>query len=1431
MPGNTTSLYSVTGSQATVSGTNTSGLYGTTGAVTVGSSAYGNANVAGYLPVYGGNILANIITANGVVVSGTVTATTFIGNVTGNISGNIVAPGSNTEIIYNDSGVLNGSANLTYDELTNVLSTGTVSAQANLTALGNVQGQFLLGNGAFISGLPAGYSNVDVTNFLANGFGSNTITTTGNVSVGNLAVGTNATITNDLTVGGTIFGTFSGNITGNLVVPGANTEIIYNNSGNAGASSDFTFDDATNVMTVNGTANVGVLTATGNITGNYIFGNGSQLTGLPATYGNANVANFLATGFGSNTITTTGNITAGYFVGNGSALTDITAANVTGTVANATYALSANSATFAGTVTTNAQPNITSVGNLTSLTVTNDALVGGNLTVNGNITYINSNTVTINDKFINVANNAVTSNAANGGGIGVGPVGSEYATWSFSDANTAWQSNIKIESPSLTTTGNVTAGNVITSAQVQAATAVITGNVIAGNILTDQGDFSGNVTANYFLGNGSLLTGVISSLSGNLAGNIEGNGFGLANAAFVTATGNVTANYFIGDGSQLTNLPPGDYSNANVANYLPTFSGNVGAGNVIFTSTTGRLYVNEIQGLAGAGLSIASDGTEDINLNADTVRIGDNNADATLATHGTGDLILRTHAGSASEGNIRIYDGASGNIDITTNGSGVVNIAGTGGLRVSDGITASGNITTTADIRGNVLYAQGNVISFGDNDDPDDFIQFVPTVGMVFSTNGTQRLNLTSGQVQATGALSATTTITAQSGNITATAGNVVASGNVVGNYFIGNGSQLTGIVTSPGGSNTQIQYNNNGSLAGNAAFTFNQATGLVSATGNIIAANLQTNNLLHFTGDSIIIDHDGTIGLNSTIAIGSNVANSLNEDAIHIGRISGVDTFRMIYAIGLGAATHEQGPVGNAAIAIGQAAGRIQQGEDAIAIGRLAGSDDQPARSVLIGASAGYQGVGSTIGNNAIGIGAYAIGNAVANSIVIDAAATDTDRTDGLFQGFYVRPVRNDTTNVGNVMFYNTTSRELIYANTISIAGNITGGNVTATSTVTGTLANLGNIRINAANIFNTNSSNISAVTNPARIILGNITATGIDSIGNAAVVTGGTGTLGNTAAVFTGTTISNFTTLSANVSNNSTRLAGLQTFMVLNGNTSNFGYEPTTGPRAFTVFNNQLRVGTSDLVGVAGQNGTRVTSAAMAFNQLRISPTSNVATGFGGISEFTLYRASPSSKGGTTFAAAANIGNVIGHSISMPAAIGANGQPNSPSLVTTVYHPSNVSTYGVSIDNQFRQATDYHFLRCDDNAAINYMGSIARMHSRMANSATTTGTININKNNGQAQRIELTGNVTIGDLQNFVTTSTNGSTTFSEEDNVRVYIVQGATGYTVTMPTGNTSIRYLGNTSTVSNVANTTSCLNITAINTAAGAQYLINIQTYGA
>jgi len=84
---------------------------------------------------------------------------------------------------------------------------------------------------------------------------------------------------------------------------------------------------------------------------------------------------------------------------------------------------------------------------------------------------------------------------------------------------------------------------------------------------------------------------------------------------------------------------------------------------------------NDIISAGGADISIIPNGAGDVNLGADAVQIGDNNADATLTTQGTGDLILNTNNGT-NAGTITLSDGVDGNINIAPNGNGVVQGSG-----------------------------------------------------------------------------------------------------------------------------------------------------------------------------------------------------------------------------------------------------------------------------------------------------------------------------------------------------------------------------------------------------------------------------------------------------------------------------------------------------------------------------------------------------------------------------------------------------------------------------------------------------------------------------------------------------------------------------------------------------------------------------------
>jgi len=132
------------------------------------------------------------------------------------------------------------------------------------------------------------------------------------------------------------------------------------------------------------------------------------------------------------------------------------------------------------------------------------------------------------------------------------------------------------------------------------------------------------------------------------------------------------------------------------------------------------LVTHNIITTSNRSINLIPNGTGDVNLSADTVKIGDADANATITTNGTGDLILNTNSGTNS-GTITIADGANGLISIAPNGSGTFQITAntidfdgdldvSGDAVVGDDITvagrASGHVTTDDD--GSFDLAVGN---------------------------------------------------------------------------------------------------------------------------------------------------------------------------------------------------------------------------------------------------------------------------------------------------------------------------------------------------------------------------------------------------------------------------------------------------------------------------------------------------------------------------------------------------------------------------------------------------------------------------------------------------------------------------------------------------------------------------------------------------
>lgn len=374
------------------------------------------------------------------------------------------------------------------------------------------------------------------------------------------------------------------------------------------------------------------LTVSGNISGSYYSGNGRNLTGIVAntTYNNSNVAAFLPTYTGN--ITADNIVITGVFVGNGASLSQITGPNVVGVVSTA------------ATVTTNAQPNITSVGTLTALSVTGN-ITGNNILGNGSqLTGMYGNADVVAN-LASLGSNPVTTTANVTAAYFIGDGSQLTGIGNAPDANTL--------------TGNTLSSNVVYSSLTTVGTLsslVVSGNAVANISIANRFETTGNVEA-----------------SGNVtAGNVLASGM-------IESTGNIaTSGYFVGDGSQLSSL--------NIPTAVSIANGNASVECESFGSSNVYIYFGSGD-FARFGESPATPGLHGLFT---TGFVSTSNLQANLARV-LGGMLVGTNLTAA--GNVTANT-ITGNISINTAG----NITG-------NNVTGNTSITTAGDITGNVLLA------------------------------------------------------------------------------------------------------------------------------------------------------------------------------------------------------------------------------------------------------------------------------------------------------------------------------------------------------------------------------------------------------------------------------------------------------------------------------------------------------------------------------------------------------------------------------------------------------------------------------------------------------------------------------------------------------------------------------------------------------
>ena len=528
---------------------------------------------------------------------------------------------------------------------------GIVQVSSELTSNANITASFFIGNGSQLTGVAA-----------SNAESAGTVTASAQPNITSVGTLVSLTVTGNANVGGILTDNYyyaNGTPIDFQQTGGSNTQIQFNNDGNFGGNSNFTFDSVTGNVTIPNNLNWGDGGGIYNYDVEQIIlapNVANDNTGLNLqNFGNAYLYGHSEVIISSNTIGTVNDWT---FSADGN-LT----APAAGTI-DAGNLVTANFVT--GTLTTNAQTNITSVGTLSGLDVSGLSNLGpvsnltitggtsgyylstdgnGNLswqavasgtaivngtsnvdiaTANGNITMSvdgNTNIVTITgtsaniNGILNVTGNIISGNDNLGNAA--------YATYFIgSGANLT---NIPASNISGQVANALVAGTVYTAAQPNiTSVGTLTSLDVTGNITSGNANLGYTVTAEYYVGNGSLLTGIATAttaaavangtsnvnipfVDGNINLSVSGN----ANVLVVTGTGaNIAGNASVDGNLFATNIISGGGTGGSIT----------GANLVSANYFTGTLTTNAQPNITSVGtltnLNVSG------NLTANTFQMG-----------------------------------------------------------------------------------------------------------------------------------------------------------------------------------------------------------------------------------------------------------------------------------------------------------------------------------------------------------------------------------------------------------------------------------------------------------------------------------------------------------------------------------------------------------------------------------------------------------------------------------------------------------------------------------------------------------------------------------------------------------------------------------------------------------------------------------------
>ena len=759
-------------------------------------STYGNANVGAFLTTYTGNITAGNVIANTIIsptaIAATITSTgnlniTALGAInltspnviaSGNIVANNIITGSGAGGSFTGANLIsagNISATTWLNLYTaNVIESGSSIFYTNARVLSNIT--------AYLAANPQGgtFGNADVSAFLS--------TYTGNLAAGNLVL-----------TGGII-----DNVGVLSIATTSNSNIELSAAGNGRILLDgqaWPDTDGVNgyVLQTNGTGNL--------------------FWAAPASsFANANVGAFLAT--------YTGNISAGNVIANTILSPTAIAATITSTgnlniIAAGAINLTTTNVLVSGNVVANTfiatgsgSAELTSTSNILLSAAGNLNLTSSNVFVNGNLVLQGAlSGLTLTTSSIAEGSNLYYTNARVVSNV-IAYLAANPASVSFGNAN--------VGSFLTTYTGNISAGNVIANSFVSptatSATLTSTGNLnitAAGtiNLTTSNVLVSGNVVANNFISTGAgsgevaSTSNLLLSAAGNLnltSSNVFVNGNLVLRGELIGLTLTTSS---IAEGSNLY------YTNArvhsNVISTLPTYTGNIGAGNLILTGgIIDNVGVLSISTTGNSNIELVANGTGRILLDGQSWPDTDGLTGYVLQTNGTGNLFWAAPTASSSFSNANVSSFLSTYTGNLTAGNVIAN-SFVSPTATSATLTSTGNLNITA--AGTINLTTPNVLVSGN------------IVANTFISAGAG-----SGEITSTSNL-----LLSGAGNINITSPNVIVNGNLVLR------GELTGLTltTSSIAEGSNLYYTN--------ARVYSNVIGILSSyalTANLNTANVNEN-------------------------------------------------------------------------------------------------------------------------------------------------------------------------------------------------------------------------------------------------------------------------------------------------------------------------------------------------------------------------------------------------------------------------------------------------------------------------------------------------------------------------------------------------------------------------------------------------------------